>query len=83
MHLHNLAAVFAHLRQAGLELQSQKCFFLLQKEVNYLGHVVSEQGVSPDPSKYSTEHCPKEKTSRHRNLELTGGQRVQRNLPLC
>ena len=49
-HLHNLAAVFARLRQAGLKLQPQKCF-LLQKEVNYLGHVVSEQGVSPDPLK--------------------------------
>ena len=49
-HLHNLAAVFARLRQAGLKLQSQKCF-LLQKEVSYLGHVVSERGVSPDPLK--------------------------------
>ena len=50
-HLHNLAAVFARLRQAGLKLQPQKCL-LLQKEVNnYLGHVVSEQGVSPDPLK--------------------------------
>ena len=49
-HLRNLAAVFARLRQAGLKLQSQKCF-LLQKEVNYLGHIVSEQGVRPDHSK--------------------------------
>ena len=29
---------------------SSKCFFV-QKEVHYLGHVVSAAGVSPDPAK--------------------------------
>ena len=49
-HLSNLAAVFERLRKAGLKLQPHKCS-LLQKEVKYLGHIVSESGVSPDPSK--------------------------------
>ena len=44
--------VFGRLREAGLKLKPQKCRFL-QKEVTYLGHVVSENGVSTDPSKVS------------------------------
>ena len=44
--------VFGRLREAGLKLKLQKCRFL-QKEVTYLGHEVSENGVSTDPSKVS------------------------------
>ena len=39
-------------REAGLMLKPQKCRFLM-KEVTYFGHVVSENGVSTDPSKVS------------------------------
>ena len=35
---------------AGLKLKPSKCFFV-QKEVHYLGHVVSAAGVSLDPAK--------------------------------
>ena len=49
-HLQNLQSVFRRLRDAGLKLQPEKCSFL-QKKVNYLGHVVSEEGVSTDPAK--------------------------------
>lgn len=38
------------LRQANLKLQPDKCQFL-RKEVAYLGHVISEEGVKPDPQK--------------------------------
>ena len=48
-HLHNLLAVFKRLRKAGLKLKPSKC--LLQPEVQYLGHVVTQEGVSGDPSK--------------------------------
>ena len=49
-HLLNLQQVLERLRQAGLKLQPGKCKFL-QMQVTYLGHVVSAQGVSPDPEK--------------------------------
>ena len=49
-HLQRLANVFAALRGAGLKLKPSKCFFA-QKEVHYLGHVISTAGVSPDPAK--------------------------------
>ncbi|KAL6417636.1 hypothetical protein ACFW04_012606 [Cataglyphis niger] len=38
------------LRQANLKLQPDKCEFL-RKEVGYLGHIISDQGVKPDPAK--------------------------------
>jgi hypothetical protein len=38
------------LRKANLKLQPDKCKFL-RKEVNYLGHIISENGVKPDPKK--------------------------------
>ena len=49
-HLNNLAQVFERLENAGLKLQPHKCH-LLQSEVRFLGHIVSTQGVSPDPEK--------------------------------
>ena len=51
-HLHNLQQVLDRLRQAGLKLHPRKCHFL-QHEVTFLGHVVSQKGVSPDPNKTS------------------------------
>jgi len=38
------------LRSANLRLQPDKCEFL-RKEVTYLGHVINETGVKPDPKK--------------------------------
>lgn len=38
------------LRNARLQLQPDKCEFL-RKEVTYLGHVIGENGVKPDPKK--------------------------------
>lgn len=49
-HLQNLQAVFVRLRKAGLKLKPKKCAFF-QTEVSYLGHIISRDGVSPDPAK--------------------------------
>lgn len=38
------------LREAGLKLEPQKCEWL-KKEVNFLGHVISEAGIKPDKKK--------------------------------
>ncbi|XP_036149094.1 uncharacterized protein LOC118647760 [Monomorium pharaonis] len=45
-----LTEVLQCLQEANLKLQPDKCEFL-RKEVNYLGHVISENGISPDPAK--------------------------------
>ena len=48
-HLTNLASVLQRLRDANLKLQPAKCR-LCKDEVNFLGHVVSAEGVATDPS---------------------------------
>ncbi|KAG7310106.1 hypothetical protein JYU34_004645 [Plutella xylostella] len=53
MHNKNLIDVFERLRKTNLKLNPEKCQFL-KKEILYLGHVVSANGVAPDPTKIST-----------------------------
>ena len=48
--LERLRSVFTRLREAGLKLSPKKCH-LFKKRVVFLGHVVSEEGVSTDPEK--------------------------------
>ncbi len=49
-HLTHLHAVLQRFREASLKLNPKKCF-LFQLQVKYLGHVVSQQGISTDPDK--------------------------------
>ena len=51
-HFEHLSQVFAKLENAGLKLKQSKCKFF-QKEVHYLGHIVSGDGIRPDPEKIS------------------------------
>ena len=51
-HLTNLERVFQRLKDANLKLKPSKCSFLHQ-EVKYLGHLVSRDGIRPDPDKIS------------------------------
>ena len=48
--LERLRAVLTRLRAAGLKLSPRKCQ-LFQRRVNFLGHIVSSDGVSTDPAK--------------------------------
>jgi hypothetical protein len=45
-----LREVFSRFRKYNLKLQPNKCEFL-RKEVNYLGHLITEEGFKPDPAK--------------------------------
>lgn len=49
-HLDNLNDVFSRLRSANVKLKPSKCSFA-RFSVEYLGHVVSRDGIKPDPSK--------------------------------
>ncbi|XP_069618471.1 uncharacterized protein [Ranitomeya imitator] len=49
-HLRHLAKVFEALSNFGLKVKPSKCH-LLKSKVQYLGHVVSSEGVAPDPDK--------------------------------
>ncbi len=49
-HLDHLQKVFLRLRAANLKLKRNKCSFL-RPEVPFLGHVISKDGIRPDPAK--------------------------------
>ena len=49
-HLQRLEIVFNRLRSHGLKIKPSKCQFF-HKEVKYLGHIVSGEGVKVDPDK--------------------------------
>ena len=49
-HMEHLRQVFCRLRDVGLKLHPQKCF-LGRSEVPYLGHIISSNGIFPNPDK--------------------------------
>ena len=50
VHLKHLEEVLQRLKDANLKLNSKKCVFF-QKEVSFLGHLISEDGVKTSPEK--------------------------------
>ncbi|WVY93545.1 hypothetical protein V8G54_032633 [Vigna mungo] len=64
-HLSHLHQVFEILEHNQFYLQPQKCSFF-QSQISYLGHIVANGGVSPDPAKiqamvqWPTLSCTKE-----------------------
>ena len=50
--LEKLEMVFNRLKKFGLKLKPEKCKFFV-KQVKYLGHLISEEGIRPDPDKVS------------------------------
>lgn len=51
-HIQHLKAVFLALKKANLRVKPEKCTFL-RSQVPYLGHIISKEGVRPDPAKVS------------------------------
>ena len=51
-HIQRLKSVFDRLRKSNFKLQLDKSEFL-QKTVQYLGHIITPQGVKPNPDKVS------------------------------
>lgn len=49
-HMQRLEAVMQRIREAGLKLNASKCKFF-QREIKYLGHIISEEGIAVDQEK--------------------------------
>ena len=61
-HLEHLQKVFLRLREAKLKLKVSKCSFF-KKHIQYLGHLVSGDGIEPLPEKLeAVENMPPPKT---------------------
>lgn len=52
-HLQNLEAIFKILINANMRIQLDKCKFM-EKEIKFLGHIVNQNGIQPDPEKIET-----------------------------
>ena len=52
-HLQHLEMIFQRLRETDLKLKMEKCSFL-KKHTQYLGHIVSGEGIKPVPEKLSS-----------------------------
>ena len=49
-HIEHLNIVFDKLRKANLVVKKEKCEFM-KSRIKFLGHIISEKGVSTDPEK--------------------------------
>lgn len=49
-HIANIKKIFQTLKDAGLKIQIDKCNFL-KKETEFLGHILTPEGVRPNPKK--------------------------------
>ena len=49
-HLKHIREVFQLINEAGLKLKLRKCQFV-RESVEYLGHIISADGIAPDPKK--------------------------------
>ena len=70
-HLERLQLVFSRLQEHGLKLKPSKCQ-LMRKEVQYLGHLVSAEGVRTDPEKISRVKEWARPTNRKELLQFLG-----------
>ena len=69
-----LRMVLHRLGKANLKAKPEKCY-MFYKRLRYLGHIVSEEGVGPDPEKISAVQeweVPKSETDLRSFLGLTG-----------
>ena len=73
-HSRKLKSLLGRLKTAGLALQPEKCYFL-KREIAYLGHVITQEGVKPDPKKIEAVEkfpIPKNKKNIEQFLGLIG-----------
>ena len=71
-HIEHLQEVFHRLSKNNLTLKPSKCHFAVQ-QVEYLGHIISKDGVKPNPSKtdvIETYPSPSDKTQLRRFLGM-------------
>ena len=54
-HLKHIKIIFKKLKKAGQKLKESKCNFF-KKEIHYLGHLISVNGIQPLPKKLDSIH---------------------------
>ncbi|GFQ93901.1 retrovirus-related Pol polyprotein from transposon 17.6 [Trichonephila clavata] len=70
-HFNNIRRVLQKLKEANLKLSPSKCH-LFRREVTYLGHIISAEGVRTDPDKISAVKNWKSPTDVHQLRSFLG-----------
>ena len=70
-HDQNLIQVLNQCRKVGLKLNAEECVFKA-KSIPFFGHVISDQGVKPDPAKMDMIKNMPTPTSKHELLSFLG-----------
>jgi len=73
-HMSHLETAFQRLEKAGLKMKLSKCHFC-KNSLEFLGHVVSADGIMPDPKKIETARnfpVPRNRTDVRSFLGFTG-----------
>ena len=64
-HMEHLEKVFERIKEAGLKMQRAKCSFI-KAELEFLGHIVSREGIKVDPEKVEkVKNWPRPTTTKH------------------
>lgn len=64
IHNQRLKEIFQRLREYNLKIHPDKCEFL-RAETNFLGHIISDKGIEPDPKKIqAVRDFPQPKTTK-------------------
>jgi hypothetical protein len=80
-HMQRVDEVLSRIKGDGLKLKPAKCS-LLQTEVIFLGHIVSKEGVSPDPTNIAKiVQWPRSQTAKHVKQFLATGSYYRRFVP--
>ena len=80
-HLKHIQIIFQKLIDAGLKLKESKCNFF-KKEIHYLGHLISSEGIHPLPEKLDTMcNMPRPETSEEIKQFLGFVQLLQKVCP--
>jgi hypothetical protein len=72
-HIQHLTKVFQKLREHQLYLKLKKCDFF-KKELQFLGHIITSEGIKPDPRKVKVVQdmsVPEDQSALRRFLGLT------------
>ena len=70
-HDQNLIQVLNQCRKVGFKLNTEKCVFKA-RSIPFFGHVISDQGVKPDPAKMDAVKNMPTPTSKHELFEFLG-----------
>ena len=69
-HLKHLEEIFTRLERFGLKMKREKCDFF-KKHIQYLGHLITEEGFTPLPEKLeSIRKMPRPKSAKEVNNSL-------------